>query len=99
MAKASSKQQEVIKRLTAAEPGSVLVRYSGGFWAFPNSPMRVSFGTTVPEWYCGSETVRTLTRQGVLELAEGAQCSCPTCQAHQDEDHQPRRLAVAVSVG
>ncbi len=50
----------------ARDNGGVLVRYPGGFWAVPNTPVI----NGVPDPYFGTTTIHALMTRGAVEVIE-----------------------------
>lgn len=60
-------QQQLIAKIR--EHGS-LVRFRGGFWSGPETPVVKSYDMDVPEWYFPTRTVQALIGQGVLTVTQ-----------------------------
>lgn len=58
-------QTRVLEHLRAH--GGVLVRWRGGFWTTPDTPVELRTGSVlIPKWYAQIQTVRAMERKGLL---------------------------------
>jgi hypothetical protein len=66
--KLSPTQTETLSRM--ANDDGRLVRVSGGFWTTKNTPTKKDACLTYPSWSVTINTVRALTRLGLIQLAD-----------------------------
>lgn len=62
----SGVMRDALKR-ALADPGRSVIRFDGGFWAPPGTPLHRGGGLIgVPIWWCDYRTIRALQTRGLL---------------------------------
>lgn len=68
--KLSETQKEVVEVIK--EHGGVLVRWVGGYWTWEGAKVKEEAPMVgrVPEWHCGTSTIRALIDRGLLSVID-----------------------------